>query len=362
MSKYYITGNGLFVEIDSSNTRTIQYVDLDPDELVHFKYIKKVKLSNGKFRYYYDWDELKNDTVGAIKNKVTETARDLGKKSLTAANNVADTIDGLVNKGKKVINNFIDSPDNIYDVTSSSYSAKIEKIKNTEEWKKIVAKQDPEYVKQNQDGSISYNINKYLIDKKHPVLDIVGDILAGRKVDTNEITPETVVSGLKDYAIGTLRSGILGAKVATTVLTEKFKLQQGTYDDQITRLSNTIDTGSKYVDDLVGMGRTIQSNSGDVLDVLKSESNTLGSTSSVSKSTIENTAKIIAQTASYEASRQLNNGNIIAAARVIMQSDILQNTLGPNEYYKMAQNAISGLSDEEIMALNILLKELRGNS
>jgi len=36
----------------------MKYIDLDPDVLVHWKYIKRVKLSNGKYRYYYDESEL----------------------------------------------------------------------------------------------------------------------------------------------------------------------------------------------------------------------------------------------------------------------------------------------------------------
>ena len=38
----------------------ICYIDLDPDEIVHFLYIKKEKLPNGKYRYYYDESELDN--------------------------------------------------------------------------------------------------------------------------------------------------------------------------------------------------------------------------------------------------------------------------------------------------------------
>ena len=38
--------------------KTIYYVDLDENELVHWKYIKRVKLGNGKWRYYYDDSSL----------------------------------------------------------------------------------------------------------------------------------------------------------------------------------------------------------------------------------------------------------------------------------------------------------------
>lgn len=36
----------------------IHYIDLDEGELMHWKYIKREKLPNGKWRYYYDQSEL----------------------------------------------------------------------------------------------------------------------------------------------------------------------------------------------------------------------------------------------------------------------------------------------------------------
>ena len=35
----------------------IAYIDLDEGELMHWKYIKREKLPNGKWRYYYDESE-----------------------------------------------------------------------------------------------------------------------------------------------------------------------------------------------------------------------------------------------------------------------------------------------------------------
>ena len=43
------------------HSATIDYVDLDEDEIMHWKYIKKEKRPNGKWRYYYDTDQLKDD-------------------------------------------------------------------------------------------------------------------------------------------------------------------------------------------------------------------------------------------------------------------------------------------------------------
>lgn len=36
----------------------IAYIDLDEDEICHWKYIKREKLPNGKWRYFYDQSEL----------------------------------------------------------------------------------------------------------------------------------------------------------------------------------------------------------------------------------------------------------------------------------------------------------------
>lgn len=38
----------------------IRYVDLNADEVMHWKYIKKKKLDNGKWRYYYHDDNYEN--------------------------------------------------------------------------------------------------------------------------------------------------------------------------------------------------------------------------------------------------------------------------------------------------------------
>lgn len=42
-----------------NNYDNISYIDLDESELMHWKYIKREKLPNGKWRYYYDESELK---------------------------------------------------------------------------------------------------------------------------------------------------------------------------------------------------------------------------------------------------------------------------------------------------------------
>lgn len=45
----------------------ISYIDLSEDEIVHWKYIKRTKMSNGKWRYYYDESNLTSQKAEADK-------------------------------------------------------------------------------------------------------------------------------------------------------------------------------------------------------------------------------------------------------------------------------------------------------
>lgn len=60
MSKdYVLTKNGSFIPIQElTHGRNTRYIDLDEDEMMHWQYIKRVKLPNGKYRYYYDESAL----------------------------------------------------------------------------------------------------------------------------------------------------------------------------------------------------------------------------------------------------------------------------------------------------------------
>lgn len=66
----------------------IRHIDLNPGELIHWKYIKREKLSNGKYRYYYDESELKNS-----RNRI-DKYKTLGLRASAKA------ADAIVNNGK----------------------------------------------------------------------------------------------------------------------------------------------------------------------------------------------------------------------------------------------------------------------
>lgn len=161
-------------------------------DLTHWKYIKRVK-KNGKWRYYYD------------KRK------------------------------------------NMYDVSSRDYDTKMKQIAKSKEWQDIVSRNDPEYVKTLEDGSKKYLIDDYLVKKKHPELDVISDLGAGRKVSLNEMNVGTFIAGAKDY----IKSAQQMIGVVSTALTEKFKLQQGSYDKQINsstkQVNDTINKGANFV-------------------------------------------------------------------------------------------------------------------
>lgn len=63
MNNYITTNNGSFIDETQyicHSRRNTEYVDLREDEIFHWKYIKRVKLPGGGYRYYYYKPELKN--------------------------------------------------------------------------------------------------------------------------------------------------------------------------------------------------------------------------------------------------------------------------------------------------------------
>lgn len=314
----------------------LAYIDLDEGELMHWKYIKREKLPNGKWRYFYDKDELKKDTknfLDGVKNKAKSMFDKRTDKALDTANKVAGNADKLVTKAKDVLGKWYDDSGNIYDVTRASYTKKLDEIKETKEWKDIVSKQDSEYIKKNADGTTTYLIDDYLVDKKHPVLDAIGDIAAGRPVSTHEITKESFVAGLKDHARTGIELGMLGVNFLANGLTNKFKFSQGSYDEDIEALASTVNTGAKYLE-------------------------SVSENPKVAAESVEQLAGMAAKANNVK--KTIKDGDIVEAAVVLMESDIVKQQFGSNDYYKQAEKALSNLSDEEIMLINLLLQQMGG--
>ena len=87
---------------------------LDDDELMHWKYLKKKKLPNGKWRYYYDLDSLKKDVKSAFSSVTKKTSKmvDSGKKTIaktikTTANKISSDVRDIITKAKKNTHKYI---------------------------------------------------------------------------------------------------------------------------------------------------------------------------------------------------------------------------------------------------------------
>lgn len=325
-NKYIITPDGNFHCVSEN-------------ELYHWRWNKKdhkyvAKVGEGKnTRYFYSLLEYqaylvkqklgnkKDDLFSSIKSTFSSTVNKITNSLLTKINKFPSKIDKLVNAGKNWMSKLYDNKNNIYEVTSQSYNTKIEKIQQTKEWKDIVARSDPEYVKKTSDGKTHYLIDEYVVNKKHPVLDIIGDIAAGRKVTTNKITKDTVVAGIKDYTFGVVKTGALVVSLGAKALTEKYKLQQGSYDDEIAYVSDMATRGAAYMRD---SAYTVNdSYVAPLTNSMKENSNTTR--------------------------KKIDEKKVVAAAREIMGSDATLTTM----------SNVSGLSDEEIQALYLLLNGVR---
>ena len=224
------------------------------DELQHWKYLKKEK-KNGKWRYYYDKDALAKDA-------------------------------------KDKFNSIYNDPNNIYDVSARNYNKKMELIKNSKEWQDIVKREDPEYVQKNKDGSKTYYLDDYLVKKKHPELDIISDLGAGRKISLNKITTKSFIAGTKDY-IKAARN-VVG--IVAVALTEKFKLSQGTYNDEIKTVKQTAKDTYKTAKTNYN---TTKNSAKDVYSKTTNAANTTYSNSSREREELANTINLGAQYVSH---------------------------------------------------------------
>ncbi len=331
----------------------LAYIDLD-DELMHWKYVKREKLPNGKWRYYYDKEQAKSDLKKAA-DKVAD-------RVITKANQSTERINNAVDKAKTALGKWYDNRTNIYDVNRKNYTEKLAQIKDSKEWKDIVARKDSEYVKKDKDGNVSYDVDKYLVDKKHPVLDAIGDIVVGREVKINEITKDSVVAGLKDYANTTLEIGMLGLTFLTNGLTKKFKYSQGSYDEDVENLLATAELGAAYVDSVVSEANTATSrvSNGDSIDDVISDVLAGTVTKVASKVDKDDVAKVAEMLATAKnVTDKVRDDNVVEAAKLIVESDTVRNAVGDSEYHTQISNALEGLSEEEIMLINMLIHEMR---
>lgn len=252
---------------------------------------------------------------------------------------VPEKLNKAVDKAKKAANDFIEGDDdNIYDVNKFNYDDKIQKVAESPEWKAIVERKDPEYVKKNADGTETYLIDDYLAKKKQPITDILDDIVSNRPITVNKIEKDALAAGLKGHVISTITLGAVTVGVATKALIEKCKLGQGSYNDEIKEMTTTINNGAKFVEDTIEVVSNVDTND------------------------VEQTVKVIqnSQTVKSEANEvaeKIREDDIVAAAKLIMNSDSMPDGVKESEAFKQAERVLSNLSEEEIVMLNILISK-----
>lgn len=284
-----------------------------------------------------------------VSNKITNKAREITNKAkeisdkvvkdvITKVNELPSAVDKIVNKVKEFGTKIYNDDDNIYDINPLNYDEKIEKIKQTDEWKAIVARKDPEYTRYREDGSIEYLIDDYIAKKKHPLVDALGDIAVGRPISVNEISKDTVVAGLKEFVFSKVAFGAAIVAVGTKFLTEKTKLYQGSYEEEVEEMQRKMDLGYEYVK---------QYNS---------------SESGVSRSDVENVLATLSngvKNASSSSSSAIDMEAVSAAAKILLDSNQIQSTLKSDEQYSAATSVISNLSEEELAVLATILQNAK---
>lgn len=272
----------------------------------------------------------------AVEEKVTKIVQE---KLPEVANKVVDVTKDLGTK-------FIDDKENIYDVKSWNYDEKIAKIAETPEWKAIIAREDPEYVRKNEDGSKSYLIDDYLVKKKMPVLDVIDDIVSNRPVTINEINRDAIVAGLKSNAVGTLSVGIMAAGVLSKAMMAKMKFSQGSYNDEIKELTKSITAGADYVDKTIETVRSAKSAADTVIkdDDVQMVVDLLKNTN-VAEDT-------------KEAKKAINEKKIVEAAKIIMNSNAIPEGVKENDYFELVENTLSNLTEEEVRMVNLMISAM----
>ena len=275
------------------------------------------------------------DFLSEKKESIDKSLDSLGVTVATVAPKFANK---AVDKTKEVINKLYDDKSNVFDINRYNYNDKIKKVAETDEWKAIVARQDPEYVHKNSDGTTSYLIDDYVAKKKMPVVDVLDDIISERPITVNKIEKDAIVAGIKAKFFGTLSIGMIGVGVVTKALLTKSKFQQGSYDDEIKRTVDNVSAGKEYVERSFSIANGTKVTDEDIKNVV---------------SLVQKSADSMSK--AKNANSNINEGKVIEAAQILLNSSAIPDSVKSNEAYTKAESVLSGLSEEEMVMLNLLI-------
>jgi hypothetical protein len=206
---------------------------------------------NGMWKYNYNylshglfsWTKKDHKYIDKFKNKVGKWVYVYKDKITKGLKNAKTKVTDALNKSYQKLSSKYEqiTKNNRYTTDSRNYNTKVKVIARSKEWQDIVKRQDPEYIYKNSDGNYVYDIDKYMVDKKHPILDIVDDMVNGRPISTNEITVESIIAGADDY----VQAGMAYLAIANKVAREAVKYRQGSYKD--TEVEKTIKKGMEFL-------------------------------------------------------------------------------------------------------------------
>ena len=273
-----------------------------------------------------------------LSEKKESVDKALDKLGVTVATEAPKFANKAVDKTKEVINKLYDDKNNVFDINRYNYNDKIKQVAETNEWKAIVARQDPEYVRKNADGTTSYLIDDYVAKKKMPIVDVLDDIISERPITVNKIEKDAIVAGIKAKFFGTLSIGMIGVGVVTKALLTKSKFQQGSYDDEIKRTVDNVSAGKEYVERSFSLANGTKVTDEDIKNVV---------------SLVQKSADSMSK--AKNANSNINEGKVIEAAQILLNSSAIPDSVKSNEAYTKAESVLSGLSEEEMAMLNLLI-------
>lgn len=273
-----------------------------------------------------------------LSEKKESVDKALDKLGMTVATEAPKFANKAVGKTKEVINKLYDNKNNVFDINRYNYNDKIKQVAETDEWKAIVARQDPEYVRKNADGTTSYLIDDYVAKKKMPIIDVLDDIISERPITVNKIEKDAIVAGIKAKFFGTLSIGMIGVGVVTKALLTKSKFQQGSYDDEIKRTVDNVSAGKEYVERSFSLANGTKVTDEDIKNVV---------------SLVQKSADSMSK--AKNANSNINEGKVIEAAQILLNSSAIPDSVKSNEAYTKAESVLSGLSEEEMAMLNLLI-------
>lgn len=188
------------------------------------KYIDKYKSKLGNWVYVY-------------KEKAKKAVKEAPKKLTSTLNKTYNKLSETYDKTFK---------NNIYTTNPWNYENKVKRVEQTKEWQDIVKSKNSEYVKKDKNGNYVYDIDSYLVKKKHPVIDIIDDMINNRPLSINDVSVDTILAGADDY----VQAGMAYIGIRAKALEAAFKYRQGSYGDEQANIEETIRNGAKIVNKL----------------------------------------------------------------------------------------------------------------